>query len=245
LSFDVNSIFLFIAAGIVILYVLAQSVFFLIKAWRRGKEIGLDVTVMKKALSTSAVFTIAPSVAILIGVITLSKKLGIPLPWLRLSVIGALTYELTAAETAATAVGASMSESSIALTAAQYAAIAWVMTLGIIIGLILVPLLCRKILSGMQTIKSRDQKWSEAFSTALFLGMISAFLGVIFANITEGLSGWIPVFVMLVSAIIMAVIGVLVKKFKIRWLEDYALPLSMVGGMIMAIPITNLVSLIV
>ena len=36
--------------------------------------------------------------------------------------------------------------------------------------------------------------------TGLFLGMISAFLGVIFAEVTEGLSGWIPVFVMIASA---------------------------------------------
>ena len=42
---------------------------------------------------SSAVFTIAPAVAILLGVITLSKALGLPLPWLRLSVVGALTYD--------------------------------------------------------------------------------------------------------------------------------------------------------
>ena len=39
--------------------------------------------------------------AILTENYVLSKFLGIPLPWIRMSVIGALTYELPAAESAA------------------------------------------------------------------------------------------------------------------------------------------------
>ena len=37
---------------------------------------------------------------------------------------------------------------------------------------------------------------------------------------------------------LMAVSGLLMKKLKARWLSDYALPISMLGGMLMAIPIT-------
>ena len=44
MEFDVNSPFLFLLAGIVIAAVLAQSVFFLIKAWRRGLELGMAGT---------------------------------------------------------------------------------------------------------------------------------------------------------------------------------------------------------
>ena len=57
----------------------------------------MDTRVLKKTVGSSAVFTVAPAVAILLGVIALSRALGFPLPWLRLSVIGALTYETTAA----------------------------------------------------------------------------------------------------------------------------------------------------
>ncbi len=245
MNFDVNSTFLFVAVALIIVFVIAQSVFFLVKAWRRAKALGMNAKILKRTAAGSAVFTIAPAIAILIGVVTLSKKLGVPLPWLRLSVIGSITYELTAAEAGASAVGTSISDSSVPLTAIQYSTITWVMALGIIIGLILVPLLSRKILKGMNTLKKRDAKWGDIFSTALFMGMISAFLGVIFADVTMGLTGWIPVFVMIVSAIIMALCGGLVKILKWRWLEDYALPLSMVGGMALAIPITNLVNSIV
>jgi Na+/glutamate symporter len=38
----------------------------------------------------------------------------------------------------------------------------------------------------------------------------------------------------------MAVCGLLATKLKIRWLTDYALPLSLIAGMVSAIPITTL-----
>ena len=44
---------------------------------------------------------------------------------------------------------------------------------------------------------------------------------------------------MLSSALIMAVCGLLVTKGKVRWMNDYALPISLVGGMALAIPFTN------
>ena len=103
--FDPNSVFLFVLAGLVIVFVIAQSVFFLVRAWRRGRTLGMDMKQIKKTIISTAIFTFAPAVSILLGVITLSKFLGLPLPWLRLSVIGAITYELPAATTTANALG--------------------------------------------------------------------------------------------------------------------------------------------
>ena len=42
MTFSVNHPILFLLAGIVIAVVLAQSVFFLIRAWRRGVQMGMD-----------------------------------------------------------------------------------------------------------------------------------------------------------------------------------------------------------
>ena len=93
MEFGVNSPILFVLSGLIITVVLAQSFFFLIKAWKRGREIGMDSAKLRKISITATVFTIAPAVAIVIGVITLSKDLGVPLPWLRLGVIGSLSHE--------------------------------------------------------------------------------------------------------------------------------------------------------
>jgi uncharacterized membrane protein YoaK (UPF0700 family) len=43
---------------------------------------------------------------------------------------------------------------------------------------------------------------------------------------------------MVVSALVMALCGILMKKLKWKWLNDYALPISMVLGMASAIPLT-------
>ena len=59
MEFSVNSPIIFILVGVLILVVLAQSFFFLRKALRRGKELGMDPAKLKKTMSTAAVFTIA------------------------------------------------------------------------------------------------------------------------------------------------------------------------------------------
>ncbi len=239
MEFSTNSVFLYIVAIVIILFVLAQSLFFLIRAYRRGKAIGMDKKKLNKTIVSTAVFTIAPALSILIGVVTLSKFLGIPLPWIRMSVIGALTYELPAATSTANALGISLSE--IITDPKVYSAIAWVMTLGIMPSIILPPILMKKIQGGMIKIRNKDSKWGDIFLTAMFLGMISAFLGMVFADIRSGLAGLIPVFVLLVSAALMGICGILIKKCNMKWLETYAMAISMLGAMIFAVVITPVI----
>ena len=241
MNFNVNSPVLFVIAGVIIAAVLAQSVYFLIKAWKRGLAIGMEKAKLKRIARTAAVFTIAPAVAIVISVITLAKDLGVPLPWLRLSVVGSLSYETIAASNAESAMGLVFGQVT-ALTAQQYVTIAWVMTISIMVGIWLVPLVGKKLQTGMVTMENRDKKWGDIFSASMFIGMISAFLGYVFcdfASVFSGnMAGLIPPLVMLMSALVMALAGVIVKKYKWRWVGDYALPISLIAGMASAIPIT-------
>ena len=240
--FNPNSALMYCMTAIVIAFVIAMSIRFIVMAWKRAKKIGMDPKMLRRVAVSSAIFTIAPAVSILLGVIALSRALGFPLPWLRLSVIGALTYETPAAASAASAMGTDLS--NLITDPVTFAAIAWVMTLGIIPGSVLVPTIGKKIENGVMRIRQKDEKWGSLFMTALFLGMISAFLGMIFATVSEGLRGWIPCFVMIASALIMCVCAVFVKLLHWKWMEDYALPISMLGGMALSIPITNLVNMI-
>ncbi len=239
MPFDVNHPILFIIVGAIIAVVLAQSFYFLFKALRRAKQIGIAKDVIKKTITSSAIFTIAPAVAVLVGIIALSKSLGLALPWLRLSVIGSLSYETVAAKnTLGAELGSTVSDPSI------FISIAWVMTISIAAGLIIVPFLTKKIHKGVTNIGMKDKKWGEILNNAMFLGMISAFLGYVFCDvggvISGNLTGLIPVCVMLVSAVVMIACGLLSSKLKARWLTDYALPLSLVAGMASAIPFTML-----
>ena len=107
MEFQVNSPILFVLVGAIIALVVAQSVFFLARAVKRAKELGIAKDTVKKTITSAAVFTIAPAVAVLVGVVALSKSLGVALPWLRLSVIGSITYETVAAGNALEAAGSS------------------------------------------------------------------------------------------------------------------------------------------
>ena len=241
MKFGINSPILYVIVAIIIALVLGQSIYFLVRALKRARELGMSSKIIKKTISSSAIFTIAPAVSILVGVLTLSKSLGVALPWLRLSVIGSITYETVAAGNALEPLGLGM---EVPITSASdFITVVWVMTLGIMLGLILVPFLTKKIQGGMTKMGLKDKKWSEIFNNAMFLGMISAFLGFVFcdvSNVFKGdTSGLIPVAVMVVSAVVMAVCGLLSIKLKIKWLTDYALPISLVSGMAAAIPITS------
>ena len=90
----------------------------------------------------------------------------------------------------------------------------------------------------MVSLTGKDRRWGEILQDALFLGMISAFVGLLFANVRAGLPGFIPIAVALMSALLMLVCGLLIKVLKWSWLEQYALPLSMLGAMALSIPIT-------
>lgn len=269
MEFHINHPILFLIVGLLVAVVLGQSIFFLIKALRRSKALGMDQKKIRKTIGTAAIFTIAPAVAIVISIITLSKNLGLPLPWLRLSVVGSMSYETVAANNALSAMGQFLG-SPTPLTAQQYLNVTLVMTISIMMGIWLVPAIGKKLQNGMVKLGNRDKKWADAFSNSLFIGMIAAFLGYVFCDVNQlwtadknGLiaktateivngqqvevtkyfprtTGLVPVCVMAVSAVTMLICGLLMKFPKLKWLSEYALPISLIVGMAAAIPLTAL-----
>ena len=264
MEFSVNHPILFVFVGLIIAAVIGQSVFFLVKSYRRAKEIGMDMTKINKTIKTAAIFTIAPAISIVITVVALSKSLGIALPWLRLSVVGSLSYEAIAAANAASGMGTTLAELAKGMTASQFVTITAVMTISIMVGIWLVPVVAKKYQSGLVSFEKKDAKWSGILQNSLFIGMISAFVGFVFCDVSRlwtsengifttvvkdadgvesfveytSTSGLIPVFVMLISAAAMCVCGILINKLKWKWVNDYALPICMILGMALAIPLT-------
>ena len=262
MEFSVNHPILFVLVGIIIAAVLGQSIFFLLKAAKRAKEIGMDMTKIKKTIVTAAIFTIAPAVAIVITVISLSQSLGIALPWLRLSVVGSLSYEAIAAANAASGMKTTLAELANSMTASQYVTITLVMTISIMVGIWLVPVVAKKYQNGLVKFENKDKRWSDILQNSLFIGMISAFVGFVFCDVSRlwsesarivtstdkltgeeivttfsATSGLVPVIVMAVSALLMCVCGLLINKLKWKWVNDYALPICMILGMLVAIPV--------
>lgn len=233
----VNGLWLYLIAGGILLVVIGFCLVFLVKSYRAGLAIGMDKRVLRKAITSSATFTLLPSVSILLGVIALSGTLGVPLPWLRLSVIGSLQYELNVAEIAATSVGLTGLRVS-EMTVSAFVTIALVMTVGILGGVFFCIFGLKGYLRKLQSRIKPDSSGKPSFGSwatvAMFIGLCSTYIAsyigtfVVYRN-------WMPLFVALVSAAVMAVFEYLIQRKKLAVLENFDLATSMLAGMVAAV----------
>ena len=171
---------MYLICGVIVAFVAAVCAVFMVRAWRAGKALGMDTARMRQAVTASATFSILPSVGILLGVIALSGSLGIPWPWLRLSVIGALHYETQVAQAAAEQLGVGLSGET--MTADAFSTIAFLMSVCIMWGMVFTTLLGKKYLarlakSSQNKAGSEKPSFGDKAMTAMFIGMVSAYLG--------------------------------------------------------------------
>ena len=225
---------MYILALAIVVFVLAQSFFFLVKAWKQGKKLGITAQTLRNTVTSSILFSIAPAISVVATVLTLAYSLGIVLPWIRLSVIGNITYETTAAEAALDALGKSMSQP--VETPQEFSAIMWVMTIGSILPLVLIPIFLKKIQGKIGNAAANNAKLADTISAAAFIGLISAFIARSVAGsgkpdvIGDG-AGVLSVLTLLISIVLMIVLTKLATRFNLKWLENFTMPLSMIGAM--------------
>ncbi len=68
-----NSWWVYTIVGIIFAYVLLQSAIFLIKARKKALELGFSNKQINKTITSSMIFSLAPSFAILIGLVALVR----------------------------------------------------------------------------------------------------------------------------------------------------------------------------
>ncbi len=255
---------LYAIAGAVILFVLAQSVFFLVKAWKQGRALGIDKAKLRNAITSSALFTVPSALSVLATVIALAPALGLVIPWVRLSVIGNLMYETTAAEAAMEAMGHQGGMAVPVTDPEVYAGVAWVMTLGICFSLVILPFLAKplhkKFMAASQkeeaapadantpadTKKKRSLNgFINKFATpAIFIGLIGAFVAraIIGGGKPETFgdgAGVLSIITLVVAVVVSIALEILAKKLKLTWLEPFVMPIGMIVAMVAAIVFFN------
>ena len=82
-SYVANSPVMFIFCALAILVVLVQAVIFFRTAWKRALEMGFTKGELMKVVKSSAIFSIVPSLPIIISYMILLPALGKFFPWLR------------------------------------------------------------------------------------------------------------------------------------------------------------------
>lgn len=241
--------FMYAVGVMVIAVVMGQSIFFLVKAYKRGIELGMSKSSLKETMVSSALFTVAPALAIVATILALSGSLGLVLPWIRLSVIGNISQETAAASAALDTVGGSISQE--VTDPNQFTLITWVMTLGSILPLIILPLFLKKMQKGINKAVKKstkdNSKLVDSLAAAAFIGLISAFIaraidgkGAAGNNPYYGKTfgdgaGIMSVTTLVVAVAVMLILSKIAEKHHIKWLETFAMPISMFAAMGVAI----------
>lgn len=234
---QLNSGPMYLICGSIVAFVAIVCIIFLVRAYKAGKELGMDTTKMKRTIISSATFSLLPSIGILLGVIALSGSLGTPLPWLRLSVIGALHYETQIAQAAAEQTGMSTLSAS-EMTPSSFVTIALLMGICIMWGMVLSIFLNKKYTKRLNQSKgSSGAGFGDVAMTAMFIGLVSTYIGRYLGGFVSenGLftfTGDItPLIVMAVSALVMAIFIQLMKRKSLAWIDSFSIAGSMIAGM--------------
>lgn len=232
-----NSGPMYLICGSIVAFVAIVCIIFLVRAYKAGKELGMDTTKMKRTIISSATFSLLPSIGILLGVIALSGSLGTPLPWLRLSVIGALHYETQIAQAAAEQTGMSTLSAS-EMTPSSFVTIALLMGICIMWGMVLSIFLNKKYTKRLNQSKGGSGAgFGDVAMTAMFIGLVSTYIGRYLGGFVSenGLftfTGDItPLIVMAVSALVMAIFIQLMKRKSLAWIDSFSIAGSMIAGM--------------
>lgn len=225
--FDVANaplLYFLVAAGIA--YIVGLSAVFLCKSWKRCLELGISGAKLRSVARSSAVFTIVPSVSVVIGLFTLSTVLGVPWPWYRLSVVGSVSYELMAADMVASGMGySSVSEMTACADYTVFGAVMFVMSMCILAGIVINIFAVEKIQNGMNTLKKKQGDWGTIVNSCFFLGIVAAFTPLIFA------SGTVYAAAFLVSMGVAALCVLCMRRFRLNWLGSFVLSISLIVSM--------------
>ncbi len=123
-----NSMPMWIACGVAVILVIAQAAIFVKKAFEAGPKVGLTKEQMQKAVKSSALTSVGPSVVILSGILSLLISVGGPMAWMRLSFIGSVMFESIAAGIGTGSVGVALGVDELTPLALTMAV--WTMILG-------------------------------------------------------------------------------------------------------------------
>ena len=241
---QLNSPVMYLICGSIVAVVAVFCVIFMVRAYKAGVAVGMDEAKMKRTITASASFAVLPSVGILLGVIALSGSLGTPLPWLRLSVIGALHYETQVAEVAAETAGLP-GLSATYMTPKAFSTIALLMGFCIIWGMVFSVFFTKKYTERLKTPKEKDGKpglfagFGDKAMTAMFIGLVSTYIGNYIGKwVSDG--DFLPLAVALVGGAAMAVFIWLREKKNAEWVDSFSIAGSMIIAMASAVLFTQI-----
>ena len=224
---------MFIICGIVIIYVVLQSLYFMRRAWKHGIAIGMDPVVMKSTIRQSALFSIVPSIPILIILVMLMAALGKYFPWLRLSVIGSSSYEYTAATIAAKAFGLESFTDS-GYTSGIFIATLWAMSICILYEPLLVIFGKKPLDKAMGKLRISKPSLYALLIDGVFIALLSWFCAPYMIGWAADKTQFCALGAVAVAMISAQLFNILGNKTGKSIYTEFSFPGGMIFGMIAA-----------
>ena len=199
-----NSIPMWLACALPVAFVILQAVLFARGAYKSGKKLGLNDKQMKKAMKSSAVTSIGPSIVVLSAMLSLLVSVGGPIGWMRLSMIGSVMFESIAAGFGTASVGVQLGADTLTPLALDMAV--WTMILGSIGWIIFATISA----SRMDKVQHKISGGDPAKLIKLNKNSVACVLGAVF----------------------MAILLTISEKKNIKWLKEWNLTISILAAMI-------------
>lgn len=246
-DFRLDDPIMYVLYAIVLAFIVGLAVFYLVTSLMRAKKLGMDMLKIKKVITSSISFSILPAIGIALGIVTLVGSLGVAFPAIRLSVIGSLQYETQMADGAANAiVGSTNGLETLMLrgmTATDLVTIATVMTVAIMAGPVFVLIFYRRLQPKIGVLltktagggsKKGGVNIGELLFQVTFIGMTLGYLAMSLTSPSQNgkfIDAYYNFIALIIAMILMYVFDLLITKTKLKWLDSFATPLSMIIAM--------------
>lgn len=209
-----------IALGLAAIVAFALFCFF--RARKRCLELGMSAETISNVVKATISASLVPSLAILLGFLTLSVTLGAAWPWWRLSVIGSLSYEIMAADYTAKGIGVALS-GVLSAEPTIFAAVMLVMTIGVCSGPLMVAFVAEKYSTSIMKAKSDKGDWGEIFAGVFYLAMFAVYIPIL---VFEDLPNALTLFT---SMILTIILGIASKKVPV--LSNFTMAIVLILSM--------------
>ena len=217
-----------------LVYIVGFSLVYLKKAYTHCLELGISKEELKKVIKSSVVFSIVPSLSIVVGLFALITVLGTVWSWWRLSVIGSLSYETLISNGVSSALGfSSAAEMLDQATGSQVGVGMILMSVGMLSGFFVLLPFGKKMSMSVNKAEG-SSTWKYVLSGTFMLCLFAVYIPVLLIGDT------IQAAVMITGLVIALALGVLAKKPGMKWIGEFIMAFSMIGGMLSSLLWTSL-----
>ena len=163
---------MWIACGCAVVLVIVQALIFIKKAMDAAPKVGLTKEEVNKAIKSSALTSIGPSIVVLSGMLSLLVTVGGPMAWMRLSFIGSVMFESIAAGIGTGSVGVQLGVD--AMTPLALTMAVWTMIIGSVGWIIFSTFAADKMDKIQAKLAGSNPAGLAIISTAAIIGVFAA-----------------------------------------------------------------------